>query len=219
MRVIHVLRKPLSEGSVAANVLKHGTGAIHIDACRVSFTSTWDEQDSKGKNQHAAFGTPPLTGNAVYGDYSMRTRLDYNPPGRWPANLILQHLDGCRLVGSTGVKSDGHYPASRPSGSDVSGPSGHTGQDGLVESYTKGEAVPVWDCAPGCPVAGLDVLHSQDPATRKGRAGKHGLGDNPTFFGLKETGDHYGDVGGASRFFKQIGGDDGPGEDGSGSPC
>jgi hypothetical protein len=35
MKVIHVLRKPLSEKTVTANVLKHGTGAVHIDPCRI----------------------------------------------------------------------------------------------------------------------------------------------------------------------------------------
>ena len=34
MRVIHVLRKPLSESTVAANTLKHGTGGLNIDASR-----------------------------------------------------------------------------------------------------------------------------------------------------------------------------------------
>jgi hypothetical protein len=30
MRLIHVLRKPLSEGTVAANTLKHGTGEFSL---------------------------------------------------------------------------------------------------------------------------------------------------------------------------------------------
>lgn len=34
-----LLRKPLSEKTVAANVLKHGTGGMNIDACRVKFSS------------------------------------------------------------------------------------------------------------------------------------------------------------------------------------
>ncbi|WP_238258817.1 helix-turn-helix domain-containing protein, partial [Methylorubrum podarium] len=33
---IIIARKPLSEGSVAANVLKHGTGGLNIDGCRVA---------------------------------------------------------------------------------------------------------------------------------------------------------------------------------------
>ena len=34
MKVIHVLRKPLT-GTVAANVLAHGTGVLNIDATRI----------------------------------------------------------------------------------------------------------------------------------------------------------------------------------------
>ena len=35
MELIVVARKPLSEKTIAENVLKHGTGAVNIDACRV----------------------------------------------------------------------------------------------------------------------------------------------------------------------------------------
>lgn len=82
-----VARKPLA-GTVAANVLTHGTGAINVDGCRVGFASEADEAESKTKNRHADFGTE-AGGNAVYGDYSMVERKNYDPPGRWPANLVL----------------------------------------------------------------------------------------------------------------------------------
>lgn len=55
---ICVARKPLGEKNVAANVLKHGTGAINIDGCRIAWASAGDE-----------------AGN-------------YDAPGRWPANLL-----------------------------------------------------------------------------------------------------------------------------------
>ena len=35
MELICVARKPLSERTVAGNVLRHGTGGINVDACRV----------------------------------------------------------------------------------------------------------------------------------------------------------------------------------------
>jgi len=84
---ITVARKPLI-GTVAENVLQHGTGAINVDAGRVDFMSEEDRKESTQKNQHANFGTPPLTGNNVYGDYSMIEPKNYNPTGRWPANFI-----------------------------------------------------------------------------------------------------------------------------------
>jgi len=84
---ITVARKPLV-GTVAENVLAHGTGGLNVDGCRVGFVSDADRKESTAKNQHADFGTQPLTNNNVYGDYSMIQPTNYNPPGRWPANFI-----------------------------------------------------------------------------------------------------------------------------------
>jgi len=71
---IILARKPLA-GTVAANVLKHGTGAINIDGCRV------------GTND--GLGRPYGGGNKVYGSYGMErgTRTGDALTGRWPANL------------------------------------------------------------------------------------------------------------------------------------
>jgi site-specific DNA-methyltransferase (adenine-specific) len=109
-----VARKPLV-GTVAGNVLTYGTGALNIDGCRVEFSGKADEAESKGKNRHADFGTAP-GGNEVYGDYSMVERKNYDAPGRWPANLILDGSD--EVVGG--------FPTTAPSrrGKPRSGPSG-----------------------------------------------------------------------------------------------
>ena len=80
-------RKP-TDLSVAENLLTWGTGALNIDATRIKFASESDERESKAKNQHADFGTKP-GGNAIYGDYSMVDPTNYDPPGRWPANVVL----------------------------------------------------------------------------------------------------------------------------------
>lgn len=99
---IVVARKPLI-GTVASNVLEHGTGALNIDGCRVAFASDEDEDEdeSKSKNAHADFGTAP-GGNEVYGDYSMVERTNYDPPGRWPANVILDEQAADLLDAQTG---------------------------------------------------------------------------------------------------------------------
>ena len=96
-----VARRPLI-GTVAANVIAHGTGALNIDATRIPFASAADEKESKTKNQHADFGTPPLTGNVTYGDYSMVAPKNYNPSARWPANLMLSHSPSCVHVETDG---------------------------------------------------------------------------------------------------------------------
>jgi site-specific DNA-methyltransferase (adenine-specific) len=75
---IIMARKPLSEKTVAANVLKWGTGAINIDGCRIGATRNVPASLSKCK-----------TPNAIYSDYGggVEKELDSNI-GRWPANLI-----------------------------------------------------------------------------------------------------------------------------------
>jgi site-specific DNA-methyltransferase (adenine-specific) len=78
---ITMARKPISEGTVAANVLEHGTGAINIDGCRV------------GTND--GLGRPYGGENKVYGSYGMErgTRTGDGLTGRWPANLITDGSD------------------------------------------------------------------------------------------------------------------------------
>jgi site-specific DNA-methyltransferase (adenine-specific) len=83
---ITMARKPF-KGSATANVLTHGTGALNIDACQVPFAGGADEQESKAKNQHANHGNG-ARGNAVLNPMGQSERENYNPPGRWPANLI-----------------------------------------------------------------------------------------------------------------------------------
>lgn len=80
---IVLARKPL-EGTVARNVLAHGTGALNIDAARVATddeiaTSRPVEHDSPG-GWNESGRAPTFTGS---------------PAGRWPPNVILAHGPGC----------------------------------------------------------------------------------------------------------------------------
>jgi len=79
---VTVARKPL-EGTVAANVLEHGTGAINVDGCRVGTTvETWP----KSRSYHSARGPKP---RAAHGSGDGETiSTGEAPSGRWPANLI-----------------------------------------------------------------------------------------------------------------------------------
>lgn len=71
---IVLARKPLSEKTVAENVLKWGTGGINIDGCRVGY----DEITINAFDD----GAKPF-GNGAGHPYTSRTQV-----GRWPANLI-----------------------------------------------------------------------------------------------------------------------------------
>lgn len=80
MELWTLARKPLGEKTVAANVLKHGTGALNIDRCRVGRyegdESGWSKSGSKASENRAMSG----------GNYDRGPKPD--APGRWPANLI-----------------------------------------------------------------------------------------------------------------------------------
>lgn len=70
---IVLARKPLI-GTVSANVLKHGTGALNIDGCRVEGVKP---QVTQGVN-----------GNATSFNVTRERRLSGDPmEGRWPANV------------------------------------------------------------------------------------------------------------------------------------
>lgn len=128
---IVVARKPLI-GTIAVNVLTHGTGALNIDATRVAFNGAADEAESKQKNRHADYGTPS-GGNAVYGDYTMVPRINYDPSGRWPTNVLLDESQAVELDKQGGNRTGGHHPRTRGKGGLST--SGHSGQDDLDERH------------------------------------------------------------------------------------
>lgn len=88
---IMLARKPLI-GTVAKNVLAHGTGALHIDACRVetddnlnggAYSAGASERHDGAENWRMKRGKQ---GNAG----------EYKPPsGRWPPNILLTHSAAC----------------------------------------------------------------------------------------------------------------------------
>ena len=101
---IVLARKPLEKGlSVAENILKWGVGGINIDASRIGFKNDADFKESTQKNQHADFGTKPMTNNNVYGDYSMVQPKNYEPTGRFPANIILDEIAAEILDEQSGI--------------------------------------------------------------------------------------------------------------------
>lgn len=77
---ITVARKPLI-GTVAANVLAHGTGALNVDGCRVPH----DEDCRMMAPSQANIDNP----SEKYRQAGRREAvLELKPEGRWPANLI-----------------------------------------------------------------------------------------------------------------------------------
>ena len=108
---ITVARKPLV-GTVAANVLAHGTGAINVDGCRVG-ADGGTCRDGKGTKPNDA-GGENMRGHGI-------AALN---AGRWPANLI--HDGSDEVVGLFPHSTSGANPTRRTG-------LGYHGADGQTE--------------------------------------------------------------------------------------
>lgn len=96
-----LVRKPLSETSIARNVLRWGTGALNIDGCRLPFAS-------KTEGGTASMYGDPNYANNVYGRGKGGGEW-VAANGRWPSALIASDLDvegpvkGVRVIGEGGA--------------------------------------------------------------------------------------------------------------------
>ena len=93
---IVVARKPLA-GTVAANVLAWGTGALNIDGCRIEHAGAADLEVSLAKNP----GRSDTVTSGVYG--AARPQQSVNTAGRWPANVILDESQAAALDEQSGT--------------------------------------------------------------------------------------------------------------------
>ena len=83
---IVMARKPI-EGSIVDNVLKHGTGGINIDGCRVELS----EGDDPRLGGEGTWKTDKMANN-VYGDYEGK-EAGSSELGRFPANVMHDGLE------------------------------------------------------------------------------------------------------------------------------
>lgn len=191
-------RKPLGAPTVAANVLRHGTGAINVDGCRINP----GERVPGGGNGQAShggrFGSHETSGS--------RPVVSPHTQGRWPANVCFSHSPECVEVGTKRVKG-------AMGGSDSASALGRMNDDAWVpksrvrQGYADPdgcETVPAWECVEGCAVAALDrqsgERHSYGPYRPSAAVG---AADGPTYAPdwKRGQGPVYADTGGASRYF------------------
>ena len=107
---IVMARKPLSEKSIAENVLKHGTGGINIDGSRISH------------NEPIKIMKAQEGGNKVFGQggrYEETTEL--KPEGRWPANIIFDEEAGQLLDEQSGKTDYSKKKDGKPGGKTFGG--------------------------------------------------------------------------------------------------
>jgi len=102
---IVVARKPISEKTVAENVLKWGTGGLNIDGCRI-------ELNGEKNPSIARYNSTPQKGNNGWehknrgGNFNEQTKKSMEQ-GRFPANVILDEEAGALLDQQSGVTRSG----------------------------------------------------------------------------------------------------------------
>jgi site-specific DNA-methyltransferase (adenine-specific) len=100
---IVMARKPLSEKSIAENVLKHGTGGINIDGSRIE---TSDNLNGGGYNTNGT-SKKNISDATSYATKVIESEF-IQPEGRFPANIIFDEEAGQLLDEQSGVsKSQG----------------------------------------------------------------------------------------------------------------
>ena len=137
---IIVARKPL-DGTVASNVLKWGTGALNIDACRVPIEQG-DDVFAKNPHTHSRGKD-----SGIYGRYNEQQGNWSGDKGRFPANVL---HDGSQMVLELfpdTQRADGHRIRRNASHGNVYG--GYTGKqpNGTMHSDLDGSAARFFYCA------------------------------------------------------------------------
>lgn len=195
---IALFRKPFS-GNVASNVLQHGTGSLHIGACKIENGDTRDHIVCTGD----------LKRHGIYSDKGGSKNLGKTTAGREAKNVLLSHSDECTQIGNAKIRGSNHpgggtrpggfHNVGAPSGSGIPCAPGKAGPDGF-------ETVATFSCVPGCPVAALneqagDRVSGANP-TRRAEKFRSVLG---TFSGQSEVTPRRGtESGPVSRYFQQF---------------
>ncbi len=203
---IILARKPLT-GTVAANVLKHGTGAINVDGCRIAGVKGTGVWGTSNETTNPSFAHSP--GRAEFRSKAVET--ESGSVGRWPANVVLSHTPECRETGTRSVRRS-LIQKDAYSGDDTDGTNTY-GRGLSPGSRCVGavdETVPVFECAPECPVRALDEQSIAGGIHGAGRARSGSSDPRPVNYRghvpiapAHDTGEMFrlGDSGGASRFF------------------
>ncbi|QZD96942.1 DNA methylase [Mycobacterium phage Thresher] len=97
-----VARKPLV-GTVAANVLEHGTGALNIDACRIEY----EQGGSLATNPSLRSGISGGNGGHIFPTETGRRVVTPHASGRWPTNVVLDEAAAAALDEQSGTLKSG----------------------------------------------------------------------------------------------------------------
>lgn len=191
-----LVRKPISEDTVAKNVIKFGTGGINIDVSRI------------GTHDNLNGGAYSIESERNPTSYLLgSTGKEYKAPsGRFPSNLLLSHNSDCVEVGVKKVKGGSGWSKTGSKESENTSMNGKNyDREPKPDNFVNPdgtETIAAFECTEGCPIKLLDE--------QSGDLGKS-QGGNDRFRGgyhFKDSGKGkpcgFGDSGGASRFFQNF---------------
>jgi DNA modification methylase len=125
---ICLARKPLSEDTVAKNVLTHGTGAINIDDCRIGVHP--DDENIRENYENHERSTGSMWGNAEGAEKDFT-----GEQGRWPSNLITDERASV-LLDEQGGKSSSSVR--EPTGGKILDPDKGWNQNSMRDDTVRG---------------------------------------------------------------------------------
>jgi len=188
---IVMARKPF-KGTVANNVLEHGTGAINIDASRISYNG--EKPNIGGRGAHGrgdGYGFKPMdevkatkrqarNEDSGYGFNNENNDVaTADPKGRWPANIIFDEEAGAMLDEQSGTTKS---PTTYKRNADGFGQTSYGfGESAGVESANYGDiggASRFFYCAKASKSernAGLDALEGQLKYAHDAKGGEMGI--------------------------------------------
>lgn len=162
-----LVRKPLSEKTVAKNVLKHGTGGINIDASRIGMSEN-DRQEYIEKRKSFANTEVNHGWKNSSETLSVETYINNSSQGRFPANLVLDEVAAEMLDEQSGSASRFFYVAKASKKDRNEGLEGMPERDVCEEHTNKGNHInSKWIIDPRNPNGGYEA------AVRKPSANHH----------------------------------------------
>ncbi len=193
-------RKPFP-GTVAENVLTHGTGAMNIDGARVGETLRDIEEGTGVKKSD----------NGSMAGFNTERRVVGQVKGRYPTNVIVSHHPECKATGDfveTTRGGSGTGGSTRPDS--VFESSGFKPNNDVDKTPATSEQVEIYECHDQCPRKLLDKQSGTTAGSGSVKVASGGqnrsasweAGGGMLAAGSINTGVRdFGDTGGASRFF------------------
>lgn len=142
-KYIPLAQCPVSEGTIAQNVLEHGTGALNIDACRVETEADVNLDGGKSsaevildRDQHPGWDRPWESDEEHVKQVAKETKRKVKKAeeeGRYPANLAFDARQADVLDEKVGELDAGAHPSER----NTSGYSGGLKQGDTGEERTE----------------------------------------------------------------------------------